>query len=342
MKACMARIVTAAALALALVLCGDVWAGPPTDALHDMFAAVNRLLDDPELREKPTELLAAIRNVVSDSLDFRVAARLALGREWQARTLKEQDAFVRLFADLLKQAYFSGIASRARVQGGLAIRYGAEAIDGHRATVVTTILGRDGGEIPLEYRMIQDHERWAVYDVVIDGVSLAANYRAQFARVIEQSSYGELVAQMKAKTSEAPSGPIAAGQGDIGAGPAATARHWDLDLDRDSLVNSGAPRTATAAIESPAPGRPAPVSVPSYWIQMGVFKNPETAIGLAARLLEQNLPVSIDSVAVPAGQRGTLLSRVRVGPFLDHAEAAAKLRSLRTNNYRPFIAREPR
>ena len=308
---------TAPAFALVLVLCGNVWAGPPTEALHDMFAAVNRLLDHPELQGTPTELLTAIRKVVNDSLDVREAARLALGREWPARTPQEQDAFVRLFADLLKQAYVSGIASRARVQGGLAIRYRAEAIEGHRATVVTTIVGRDGGEIPLEYRMIRDHERWAVYDVVIDGVSLAANYRAQFARVIERSSYSELVAQMKAKASEAP-------------------------FDRDSIVDSGAPRTANAVAESPAPGRPAPVTSPSYWIQLGVFKNPETAIGLAARLLQQNLPVSIDSVAVPAGQRGKLLSRVRVGPFLDHAEAAEKLRSLRTNGDQPFIAREPR
>jgi hypothetical protein len=62
-------------------------------------------------------------------------------------------------------------------------------------------------------------------------------------------------------------------------------------------------------------------------------------VRLATRLLLQDLPVSLDAVAVPAGQPGTL-ARVRVGPFGDEAGAAATLRSLRTPGAHPFIARE--
>ncbi len=90
-----------AALALVLALSSHVWAGAPTEALHDVFSAVNRVLEAPELQDKPLELLAAIRNVVNDSFDFREAARLAMGREWEALTETERDEFVRLFADLL-------------------------------------------------------------------------------------------------------------------------------------------------------------------------------------------------------------------------------------------------
>jgi phospholipid transport system substrate-binding protein len=41
-----------------------------------------------------------------------------------------------------------------------------------------------------------------VYDVVIEGVSLIANYRTQFNKIIQTSSYQELVKKMKAKQSE--------------------------------------------------------------------------------------------------------------------------------------------
>jgi len=45
--------------------------------------------------------------------------------------------------------------------------------------------------------MIQESERWAVYDVSVGGISLVASYRAQFSKVIKQSSYDGLVARLK-------------------------------------------------------------------------------------------------------------------------------------------------
>ena len=85
-----------------------------------------------------------------------------------------------------------------------------------------------------------------------------------------------------------------------------------------------------------------PASEPSvtYWLQVGAFKNQDAADGLAARLRTRNLPVSIEAATVPPGPRGTPVSRVRVGPFADRAEAAAKLRELETSGYRPFLAVE--
>ena len=41
-----------------------------------------------------------------------------------------------------------------------------------------------------------------VYDVVIDGVSLVSNYRSQFARVINQSSYNGLVQRLRTRVNE--------------------------------------------------------------------------------------------------------------------------------------------
>ena len=187
----------AASLALLLALSGDVWAESPTQTLQGVFAAVNRVLGNPELQGKPQELFGAIHNVMNATFDFREAARLAMGREWEARTTSERDEFVQLFAALLERAYMSQMSSRAGAQDGLAIRYLGESVEGNRATVATVMGHRGGKEIPLEYRMIQDGERWAVYDVEVGGMSLVASYRAQFAKVIRQSSYAELVVRLK-------------------------------------------------------------------------------------------------------------------------------------------------
>jgi phospholipid transport system substrate-binding protein len=50
--------------------------------------------------------------------------------------------------------------------------------------------------------MVRHNDRWIVYHVVIEGVSLIANYRTQFNKIIQTSSYQELVRKMKAKQAE--------------------------------------------------------------------------------------------------------------------------------------------
>jgi phospholipid transport system substrate-binding protein len=47
--------------------------------------------------------------------------------------------------------------------------------------------------------MFERDGRWRVFDVNIEGVSLVANYRAQFNSIIVRSSYQELVTKLKAK-----------------------------------------------------------------------------------------------------------------------------------------------
>ena len=48
-------------------------------------------------------------------------------------------------------------------------------------------------------------QRWAVFDVIVDGVSLALNYRAQFEQIIRNSSYDTLLQKIKSKVAEASS-----------------------------------------------------------------------------------------------------------------------------------------
>jgi phospholipid transport system substrate-binding protein len=68
--------------------------------------------------------------------------------------------------------------------------------------VNTKLLTKSGTEIPIDYRLQLEGQQWRVYDVVIEGVSLVANYRTQFNRIITQSGYDELIKRMKTKQEE--------------------------------------------------------------------------------------------------------------------------------------------
>jgi phospholipid transport system substrate-binding protein len=49
----------------------------------------------------------------------------------------------------------------------------------------------------IEYLLLQRNGTWKVYDVVTEGASMITNYRAQFAQVIRQESYDDLLKRLK-------------------------------------------------------------------------------------------------------------------------------------------------
>ncbi len=198
-------IALAAALCLAgLAAAGPAHAGPPTEALRTQVDRVLKVLEDPALRTeaKTAERRAAVRQIATEIFDFGETARRALGRHWQARTPAERKEFVELFTNLLERSYLS----RVELYSGESVTYTGEVIEGDQARIQSRIVTKQGSEIPLEYRMHQKNGRWLVYDVVIEGVSLVANYRTQFNKIIQTSSFQELVRKMKSKQDELSSG----------------------------------------------------------------------------------------------------------------------------------------
>jgi phospholipid transport system substrate-binding protein len=182
--------------------------GPPTTPAEHLGPRIARavaILADPALEgeEKAAERRAAVRTIARDIFDFEEMAKRALGLHWRARTPGEQSRFVELFVGLLEHAYFSRIE---RYGGGRVVVAG-EAVDGRYATVHTLVISAGEPEIPIDYRMAQRDDRWLVYDVVIEGVSLVANYRSQFNRIIRQSSYEALIERMRAKMPDGVNAP---------------------------------------------------------------------------------------------------------------------------------------
>lgn len=192
------RIALGLLLAAALVGPPTAFAGAPTDQLRTQVDKVLKILDDPALKDRPKDRRTAVRQVANDIFDFGETAKRALGRHWSQRTPTEQQEFVQLFADLLERSYISKI----ELYGGEKIQYVGDKIEGGLATVTSKLLTKSGSEVPIEYRMLKKGDKWLVYDVVIEGVSLVSNYRTQFNRIIQTSSFEDLVKKMKTKQEE--------------------------------------------------------------------------------------------------------------------------------------------
>ena len=189
-----------AALTLVLAESSRASAGPPTDQLRTQIERVVKILEDPELKKdgRQKDRRTAVRQIANEIFDFSETARRSLARHWAGRTQTERDEFVQLFSDLLERSYISKI----ELYGGEKIAYAGDSIEGETAIVRTKLMTKQGTEIPIEYRMLRRGDKWLVYDVVIEGVSLIANYRTQFNKIITTSSFQELVKKMKTKQDE--------------------------------------------------------------------------------------------------------------------------------------------
>jgi phospholipid transport system substrate-binding protein len=183
------------ALGSLLLLCAPVEAGAPTDQLKASVDEVIRILEDPALKPEPKtkERRDAIRKAADKIFDFQETAKRALGPHWQSLGEKDRQEFVSLFADLLERSYISKIERYS----GEKIAYAGDSVDGDLATVKTRFTTKQGAEVPVDYRTLRHGDRWMVYDVNVEGVSLVNNYRTQFNKIIQTSSYQNLVAKMK-------------------------------------------------------------------------------------------------------------------------------------------------
>lgn len=174
----------------------DAWAGAPTDQVRSYTDRVQKVLEDPALTV--LQRREAVRVLAAEAFDTTETAQRALGVHWQQRTPAERGQFVKLFANLLEQTY----VSRIDEYGGEHLEYIDEQVDGDKATVRARIITSKGTEVAVESRVIQKGDRWLIYDILIENVSLVANYRSQFDRIIRSSSYEELVKRLKTKRDE--------------------------------------------------------------------------------------------------------------------------------------------
>lgn len=192
------RVTLAAALLVASVATAPrVWAGEPADQLSVRIDKVLKVLVDPQLK-KPAhaqERRQAVRRIAIDILDVEEISKRCLGRHWDARTSRERQEFMQVFGDLLERAY----VGRLETYSDEKITVLGDAIEGNRAVVRTKVVTRRGAEISVDYRMLKRGNRWRAYDVVLGGFSLVDSYRAQFDKVIERTSYRQLVQQVREK-----------------------------------------------------------------------------------------------------------------------------------------------
>jgi phospholipid transport system substrate-binding protein len=191
--------VATAAFWLCLLVPTAATAGAPSEQIQGAIEKVVATLKDPGLKAKKQERLQQLRQVIYPKFDFAEMAKRSLGSHWQKRSADEQRDFVKLFTELIENAYLDNLEA----YDGEKVAITGEKQDKEYAEVNSKIATKKGEEIAINYKLHQGSGDWKIYDVVIENVSLVNNYRSQFNRVIAQSSFEDLFRRMKDKQFEA-------------------------------------------------------------------------------------------------------------------------------------------
>src|ERR1043166_1380943 len=167
----------------------------PQGTLHAFLSqATAKLSDAGDLEQAWRDIYALTARL----FDGQAAARRTLGAEWDRRSSPERAELSEVVGGVLARAYLELAKSRLPREMPPRMNVLGEDLTGDdAATVRTSVRARDGRDLHLDYLMDRGAGRWRLADVVIDGISMVANYRAQFARLVRTSSYGDAVAALR-------------------------------------------------------------------------------------------------------------------------------------------------
>ncbi len=147
------------------------------------------------------EQLISLRAVARGILDTRAMGRQAIGDVLAAQPAERQEEYFDLFDQLIVRAYLQKLLLFRNPRFG----YREPRSQGDVMIVGTKIVTAKD-EYHVDYEMKQRDGRWVATDVIVEGISLTDNYRAQFSSLLRDRSFDELLDLMR-RTARVPQKP---------------------------------------------------------------------------------------------------------------------------------------
>ena len=181
---------------LLLLIClgsAQAFAGTPIEQIQETIQQVLVVVNGPS-NQTDAERKGILRDTLMSRFDWLEMAKQALGKHWN-NVSGRQSEFVAAFAEFLGNSYVGKIGSYKDEK----ILFVHESIEKNQAQVDTKIVSGAGEPTSVNYRLHQVKGEWKIYDVVVEDISIVANYRSQFNRILSRSSFDDLLKRLKEK-----------------------------------------------------------------------------------------------------------------------------------------------
>ncbi|MBD3669400.1 MAG: ABC transporter substrate-binding protein [Gammaproteobacteria bacterium] len=142
------------------------------------------------LDKQPEKIIDLVEEIVVPQFDFVRISAWVLGKHWRRASPEQRGVFVTEFQSLMVNTYATALLEYSDYK----ISYTpVRMAEGDRIVTVRTNVERAGADaINLDYRLIDGKQGWKVFDILVDNVSLVANYRTSFDQEIRETSMDAL------------------------------------------------------------------------------------------------------------------------------------------------------
>src|SRR3954470_4372044 len=163
-----------------------------------MTEVVELITKDKEIRSGDRgKLIRVIEGKVLPHFSFSSMTALAVGQNWSKATPEQKKLLVEEFRTLLVRTYASALAAYSEQRFEYRpLRAKPTDTD---VTVQVRVIQPGAQPVPIDYAMEKTAAGWKVYDVMVGGVSLVANYRTEFATTVRDSGIEGLLKNLQAK-----------------------------------------------------------------------------------------------------------------------------------------------
>src|SRR5262245_6152846 len=138
-----------------------------------------------------------VKAIVLANTDFDTLCRLVLARNWSRFSADQQREFQREFKDHLSATYGRRLDDYRGEK--LAIEGDRKETNGDWTVQSRIVRGGGSNDVLVDYRLRQTDGQWRVIDVIIEQVSLVANFRSQFQEIIANGGPAKLLELLREK-----------------------------------------------------------------------------------------------------------------------------------------------
>jgi len=182
---------------------------PPDVLVKNVTTEVVELITkDKEIRAgNRSKLIQVIEAKVLPHFNFSSMTALAMGQNWSKATPEQKKRLVEEFRTLLVRTYASALAAYSEQRFDYRpLRARPTDTD----VVVNVRVIQSGAQpVPIDYSMEKTAAGWKVYDVMVGGVSLVANYRTEFNSTVREVGIEGLIRNLQAKNRSVDAAPPA-------------------------------------------------------------------------------------------------------------------------------------
>ncbi len=169
----------------------------PVAAIKKKDVELQALLKKSSRSAKETERVKVLLN---ESFDFELLAKKSLSKgDWEKQDAASQEKFVAEFQRMVRNSS----AKRLELYRADSTVYEPAKMKGSDEARVTAHLWNKGKESVLEYKMSLVNGNWKAWDLIIDDLSTARNYKEQFSQILKTKSFAELIDVISKKADEA-------------------------------------------------------------------------------------------------------------------------------------------